>query len=105
MKKCILVMVFLSGCYYGPGVTRQETNAVRRSVRDLNPVPVLNQQSNAIGQGVIAPILDRTLTPLFLGTDEYEDPERIRARDYDENMRRQQKAMDEMDRELEELNR
>ncbi len=95
----------LTGCYYGPGVSRVETNAIRRSARDLNPVPIIAQQTNSMGQNIIAPMLDSTLTPLILGGDEYQDPKTRSLRQYDENMRRQQEAMDAMDRELDELHK
>lgn len=103
--RSILFILLFSGCYYGPGVSRVETEAVRRSARTLHPAPLIRQQSDAVGRGVIAPILDRTLTPLVLGEEANQDPEARRLKDYEENMRRQQEAMDEMDREIEELNR
>jgi len=105
MNRIVLVTVFVfSGCYYGPGVTRVETNAIRRSARDLDPYPALMERSNTLGQDFGASVLDSTLSPLILGPDEI-DPQGMQKRDYEENMRRQEEAMKAMDRELDELDR
>lgn len=103
MKSWIpILIVLLSGCYYGPGLNRIESNAIRRSARDLNPYPVVIERSNTLGQSIIGGALDSTLTPLIFSEEEL-DPDGMRARDFDENMRRQEEAMRAMDREIEEI--
>lgn len=98
----VFLSLILSGCYYGPGLSRVESNAIRRSARDLNPYPVITERSNTLGQSLIGGALDSTLTPLIFSEDEL-DPQGMQAREFDENMRRQEEAMRAMDREIEEI--
>ncbi|MDZ4784465.1 MAG: hypothetical protein SGJ02_00145 [bacterium] len=97
------IILLGSGCYYGPGVDHASTEALRRSARDLNPYPVIMERSNALGQDYVSGALDQTLTPLIMGDEK--DPEISKENNYQENMRRQQEAMDEMDRQLDEINK
>lgn len=101
MKKSLstgfLLLVFC-GCYSGPGLTRVESNAIIRSSQTLNPFPIIEEQSRDFGERHVAPVFDRTLTPLILDPDEM-NPEDVRERNYEENMRRQEDAIRQMDEE------
>jgi hypothetical protein len=94
----LLLLLFFSACHAGPGLTRVESNRIIRASETLNPYPILDSAGDYYGEKHLGPVLDRSLTPLILGPDEM-NPEDIRARDYEENLRRQEEAIREMDRE------
>jgi hypothetical protein len=102
MKRTSLLFLFsflISACHVGPGLTRVESNRIIRASETLNPYPILDSAGDYYGEKHLGPVLDRSLTPLILGPDEI-NPDDARARDYEENLRRQEEAIREMDREV-----
>jgi hypothetical protein len=98
MRSILFFLIFLTGCYAGPGLTRVESDAIIKTTRDLNPYPIIEERGRDFGQRHIAPVLDSTLSPLILDEDE-QDPQGYRQRAYEENMRRQEEALRALEQE------
>ncbi|RMD84634.1 MAG: hypothetical protein D6808_06690 [Candidatus Dadabacteria bacterium] len=110
MKPQLLYSFFicsaLYGCYYGPVLDRPERRVISESARRLNPLPVVVDSARAAGERFGKDVLAPTLNPLIFGGEEGSlTKEEIERRRFEENLRKQRKAMEELDRELDDLER